>query len=150
MKPFVFKLQTALDLKAKEEDKKKEELQKATQLYRDAIDHLNSLKEKMLEVQAQVRRNQQNCVEFQMIKMLQDFILTLISRISDQEAFIETCRIAMEQVRSGLLAVMKDRKVLEKLKERHYQAYLKECQREEQKTIDEMATISYTRKISSL
>ncbi len=146
MKPFVFKLQTALDLKLKEEDLQKEELHKATRIYKQNLKQLRSLQGRLVEIQDLLRGKQVKKIEILEIKRCQDYIPVLHDRIKQQEEVTENSRRKMEQVRGKLLAVMKERKILEKLKARHYREYMREFRREEQKQIDEMATVRYVHK----
>jgi len=56
----------------------------------------------------------------------------------------------MEEVRGELVEIMKERKIMEKLRTRHYQEYMREFLREEQKQIDEMATTGFIHRDSAV
>lgn len=150
MKPFIFKLQVALNLKLKEEDAKKEELGKAQKIYNENLKKITLLRNRLNQIQEMVRKKQNAIIDVFEIRGLQDYIPVLMDTIRQQETTLEKSRQEMELVRSKLLEIMKDRKVLEKLKARHYQDYMMECLREEQKEIDEMATIGYIHKDSAV
>jgi flagellar protein FliJ len=65
-------------------------------------------------------------------------------KLKDKELFeIET---ELENKRQVLIQTMKDRKVLEKLKEKKYQSYLEITNKEEQYFLDELAQFSNSRK----
>lgn len=150
MKPFAFKLQTALDIKLKEEAMQKEELFKATQIYRQNVEFLNGLKLKLAEVYDIVRGIQTRTIDVVEMQNCNDYLPVLNRRIEQQRTFTENARQEMEQVRCKLIETMRDRKVLEKLKGKQYQEYIKECLREEQNRIDEMATIGFVRRDSAV
>jgi len=150
MKPFLFKLQTALDIKLKEEDIQKEKLYQATKVYKQNLRQLTGLKNRLVEIQDILRGKQVKNIDVLEIKNCQDYIPVLNERIKQQEEKTEDSRLEMERVRSKLLEIMKKRKILEKLKTRHYQEYMREFLREEQKQIDEMATIGYVHKDSAV
>ncbi|PKM47623.1 MAG: flagellar export protein FliJ [Firmicutes bacterium HGW-Firmicutes-8] len=150
MKPFLFKLQTALDIKLKEEDIQKEKLYQATKVYKQNLRMLTGLKNRLVEIQDILRGKQVKNIDVLEIKNCQDYIPVLNERIKQQEEKTEDSRLEMERVRSKLLEIMKKRKILEKLKTRHYQEYMREFLREEQKQIDEMATIGYVHKDSAV
>lgn len=150
MKPFLFKLQTALDIKLKEEDIQKEELYQATKVYKQNLRMLTGLKNRLVEIQDILRGKQVKNIDVLEIKNCQDYIPVLNERIKQQEEKTEDSRLEMEQVRSKLLEIMKKRKILEKLKNRHYDEYMREFLREEQKQIDEMATVGYVHKDSAV
>lgn len=150
MKPFVFKLQTSLDVKLNKEDRQKEMLREATKAYRKNLKVLTSLKRRLFEIQDILRGKQTEKIDIIDIKNCLDFIPVLNERIKQQELVTEEFRQVMEETRRILVEIMRDRKVLEKLKMRHYQEYMGECLREEQKQIDEMATIGYFHKDSAV
>jgi len=146
MKPFVFKLQTALEVKLTEEDIFKEQLSDATEVYKHNLGILLGLRKRLREIQGILRGNQSSELDIREIKNCQDFIPVLNDRIKAQETVTENSRQEMEGIRRQLVEIMKERKVLEKLRFRHYQEYVRESLREEQKQIDEMATVGHIRK----
>lgn len=150
MKPFVFKLQTSLDVKLKHEEMQKEKLNEATQVYRNNLERLHRLKERLMEIQDILRGKQKETLDIIDIKNYQDYIPVIDERIREQENITEVSRKEMEENRHRLVEIMRERKVLEKLKAKHYQEYMKEWLREEQKQIDEMATIRYMHKDSAV
>ena len=146
MKPFVFKLQTSLDVKLKREELQKEELARATKIYRENTDVLKSLGHRLIEIQEILRGKQQEQIDILDILNYQAYIPVLIERIKQQEIVTEESRQVMESERQKLVEIMRERKVLEKLRSKHYQEYVQECLREEQKEIDEMATVGFIHK----
>ena len=150
MKPFIFKLQTALDIKLKEEDRQKEELYAATEVYKRNLEVLEDLRYRRAEIQDILRGQQSGEMDICEIQQCQDFILVLNDRIKKQQETTEISRQEMERVRSRLIEIMRDRKVLEKLRAKQHQEYMCEYLRQEQKQIDEMAMIGYSRKDSAV
>lgn len=143
MKPFVFKLQMALDLKLKEEDDRKEKLHRQTELYQAECARLNELVARLNQVYALLRDKQSTTINVMEVKEIVDYVPVLRERISRQEETTEASRMEMEQARLRLLATVKERKAIEKLREKHYQRFLQECLRQEQKEIDEMASVGF-------
>lgn len=150
MKPFAFKLQTSLDVKLKREEIQKEELSKVTKIYRENADFLADLRNRLIDLQQILREKQTEHINVPDIMNYQDYIPVLIARIKQQEIITEEFHQAMERERQKLVGIMRERKVLEKLKTKHYQAYIQECLREEQKLIDEMATVGFMHKDSAV
>lgn len=146
MKPFVFKLQTSLDVKLKREELQKEELARATKIYRENTDVLKSMRHRLIDIQEILRGKQHKQIDVLDILNYQDYIPALIERIKQQETVTEESRQAMEDERQKLVEIMRERKVLEKLRAKHYHEYVQECLREEQKEIDEMATMGFIHK----
>ncbi len=150
MKPFVFKLQTSLNVKLKREEIQKEELARATKIYQENTDILSRLCDKLIEIQEVIRGKQNKQINILDILNYQDYIPVLIERIKQQEIIVEEFRQAMESERQKLVEIMRERKVLEKLRAKHYHEYVQECLREEQKQIDEMATVGFMQKDSAV
>jgi len=150
VKPFKFKLQTSLDVKLKREEIQKEELAGASKIYRENTDILTSLRIRLTNIQENLRRKQSELIDVLDIVNYQDYIPVLIERIKKQELITEQSRQAMENERQKLVQIMRERKVLENLRTKHYQAYVQECLREEQKQIDEMATVGFMHKDSAV
>lgn len=150
MKPFEFKLQTALNLKQKEEDRVKEELQRLTAMRREALDKLAVLGGELCQLEDRLRRHQDARVDVAEIKRCLAYLPVMRDKILRQEEIIRQIEADMDKTRQLLVEIMRRRKVLEKLKERHYAQYQLEVTREEQKIIDEMATNGYNRNDSAL
>lgn len=150
MKPFVFKLQSALNLKFREEDRLKERLHDANLVYRENLSLLAGLQSRLEEICNIIREEQSSRINIQEIRRCSEYIPVLNNRIAEQERVTEDSRIIMENIRSELLQVVRERKVMEKLKARHYKEYLNECLRQEQKEIDEMAMAGYMHKDSAV
>lgn len=150
MKPFEFKLQTALNLKQKAEDRIKEELQRLTVRYHEALAHLADLEEQLNRLEEQRRRYQETSVEVAEIRICLNYLTVMHDKILRQNEVIRLIAAEIDKTRQVLIEIMRQRKVLEKLKGRHYAQYQLELSREEQKIIDEMATNGYNRKDSAL
>lgn len=150
MKPFVFKLQTALNLKQKEEEQVKEELQRLTAKHRDALDVLAALEGQLGQLEDRLRQFQESTVDVEEIQRCLSYLPVMKDKILRQKEIIRQIEAEIDQTRQVLVEIMRRRKVLEKLKERHFAQYQLEANREEQKNIDEMATNGYNRKDTAL
>ncbi len=150
MKQFEFRLQTALDVKLREEELQKEELRESTSIYKHNLKILHALRTRLTEIQDILRGKQTKKMDILEIKNCQDYIPILDERIKQQEIVTERTRREMERIRVKLIEIMKERKILEKLKARHYQEYIREFLREEQKQIDEIAAVGFIHKDSAM
>ena len=68
-------------------------------------------------------------------------------QISFQETAIEAQKAAIEEIRAELTEKVKERKVVERLKEKDFLAYSKELQRKAQLESDEMAVMRFGREV---
>lgn len=149
MKPFLFRLQTALDMKIHLEDQVKSQLEHALQLYEGSVAQLKALESQLLLIQNEIRGLQAKPFNVDEIKKYNDFVPLLNERIERQNRDVEEKSVKVAEIRRALIEIMKDRKILEKIKARNYQAYLRQVLLEEQKQIDEMALQRFNRKGNS-
>ena len=146
MKPFTFKLQSALDLKLKQEEQQKEFMGKLQRSYQEQMELLNRFEERLLYLQNQLRKQQRNSIELDKIRSYEEYLPILHGKIEDQSAQVERILAEIHKAREVLVALMQERKVLEKLRLKKLQEYQKQVLLEEQKHIDEMATNSFLNK----
>lgn len=69
----------------------------------------------------------------------------LDQKIIQQKLIVEQKMNEMKKAEEALLSAHKDKKVMEKLKEKEYETYMETLQIEEQKQIDEFSTITFGR-----
>ena len=79
------------------------------------------------------------------LRQLQLYKQTLEDRIDYQNQVIHKKNEELEEMRLELIAAQKDRKIMEKLKERDYTKYQHEMLAFEQKELDEMAVLKFKR-----
>lgn len=66
-------------------------------------------------------------------------------RIIKQKLVVNKCISQVEEAKAKLIEAHKEKKVLEKLKEKNHQTYIKEEQKFEQNQLDELAVLHYGR-----
>lgn len=148
MKPFVFKLQTSLDIKEKQEDQQKMELQRINQLLNENLEILQGLELRHCNMQEEIRKchNSTGELDISEIKKYQDYIPFLKDKINNQVDIVHMIEIELEKAREVLIGLSREKKILENLKLKHYEEYKIEINRQEQKVIDEMATNIFIRR----
>ena len=143
MKKFKFRLEKL------EDSKRYLERQKALQLAEKV--RLLDLEEKKLgALLADKERIQEEMKARSIFKALEmihfwQFLAKLKRSVDEQKKSVRQAREAVEVARMELLKISQEKKVLEKLHEKNYQAYLREFNREDQKFVDEVATQSKAR-----
>lgn len=143
-------METALNLKVREEDIQKEELRKVTEVYNEQCAILAELKNRLREIYASLREFESGYLDINRKRNYTDYVPVMTDRIKEQEMLIETSRSMVEKVRDKLIRIISERKVMEKLKGRQYRKYLQECLKQEQKEIDEMAVARYIHQDSAV
>ncbi len=139
MKAFTFRLQTSLDVRCRQEDQQKQVLHQMIASYEASKEVLNSYLIRQEQLFVRIRQLQTGHLDVPELTSSQNYVLVVKNQIEQQLLIVEQYRQAVEEARAKLLEIVKARKILEKLKERHYTEYRLEVLREEQKLIDEMA-----------
>ncbi|MFQ3548312.1 MAG: flagellar export protein FliJ [Armatimonadota bacterium] len=145
MKKFKFRLQTLLDQrKAKEEQIQIEfgELKKKEALEKEKLEKLMLRLEETLLIIEKALNDGEDTAE---IQRMFEFANATREDIRIQDLILERIKIDVAKKREELVEAMKDRKVLDTLKEKQEEEYLKECMRLEQNELDEVASVRYAR-----
>ncbi|WP_276206987.1 flagellar export protein FliJ [Natranaerobius trueperi] len=142
MKKFHFSLDRVLRVKEINEDKKKDEFQRA-QKYKDQIEkQLNELKQSKESIIKELNDTQKNPVQIQYLKTYHNYLSSLDEQITNQSYKLQIAEKELKHVRQEWIDAKQEKRVLEKLKERHYQEFRKESLKQEQKVLDEMTVQS--------
>ncbi len=149
MKKFQFRLQVVLDIKEKLLEEKLLELSKVQRSLQEAIDKQKTLESYQIEINQALMRvfqsgNDLNVVEVQRYK---DFINKLIVDISSQKVVVQNISKLLEIKRKEVNEVLKEKKVLEKLKENQQKKYYQEFEQYERRELDDMSSSRYGRRV---
>lgn len=139
MKVFRFRLQTSLNVRYRQEDQQKMVLQEKIRHHEEGILELNRLMNRLEISYNRIRQLQTGNLDIRELEACNKFVLVVTTQVEEQKIVVEQRSKAVEEAREKLLEIVKARKILEKLKERHFEEYRQEALREEQKIIDEMA-----------
>lgn len=147
MKKFQFRLQVVLDIKEKLLEEKLIELSKVQRGLQEAIEKQRTLESYQLEINQALLKvfesgNDLNLVEVQRYK---DFINKLIVDISSQKVVVQNISRLLEVKRREVNEVLKEKKVLEKLKENQQKKYYQEFEQYERRELDDMSSSRYGR-----
>ncbi|MDN5293731.1 MAG: flagellar protein FliJ [Eubacteriales bacterium] len=146
MKPFAFRLQVLLDLKKKQEEQQKEILGKMEREYQRQKELLKELEEEKSSLYRMMLKERGERLELTRLQAYAGYVPWLEKRIKEQSFKVACLAEELEKSREVLKELMRERKVLERMRWRRYQEYLYQVQREEQKGIDEIATRLYVSK----
>lgn len=143
---FKFTLEPVLALKEKIEDSKKRELGVAT-MHQERIHQEKQFLEKKKEealIEAQMKENQ--FVDLSAVKAFNHYHQFISKTIQDKDKQLEEAKIKVEEKRHELLEAVKERKILDNLKEIHKEAFVEEEKRDEQRIMDDIVTYRFGRK----
>lgn len=147
MKKFQFRLQVVLDIKEKLLEQKLLELSKVQRGLQDAMHKQKTLEGYQMEINEALMNvfqsgNDLDLVEVQRYK---DFINKLIVDISNQKVVVQNISKLLDIKRKEVNEVLKEKKVLEKLKENQQKKFYQEFEMYERRELDDMASSRYAR-----
>lgn len=144
MKQFEFRLQKVMETtKAREELQKREltlaigDLTRNEALLVTMIDHLEE------EVAQFAGRKVKGSIRVSSLAQYASYTDNLLSEINRQRREIEKLARVVEEHREKLLEITKDKKILERLKEKRFEEYRRKLRQVEQKFMDEISSRNF-------
>lgn len=147
MKKFQFRLQVVLDIKEKLLEQKLLELSKVQRSLQEAIQKQRTLEGYQLEINEALMNVFQSGNDLDLIEVqrYKDFINKLIVDISNQKVVIQNINKVLELKRKEVNEVLKEKKVLEKLKENQQKKYYQAYDYYQSRELDDIASARYAR-----
>lgn len=145
MKKFRFKLQTVLDQRQAKEDQVLAELGELRQEETRELARLAELRQRLEDALTSIEQALQRNASAEEISHCQDYAEVTVEDIKLQELTLEGVRNRVEAKRVELVEAIKERKVLETLRDKQEREYIATHEREEQNMLDEMASVRYAR-----
>jgi len=143
MAKFVFKLQPVLNIKLQKEESLKNELGKAIQKlefeknrFIEIEEAMNNMAEKFNEKAKKIRIRK--LIEYK------EYLVVLDAKKKIQKENVNKAAIYVDKVREELLNAVKERKILERLKEKKFDEFLLEEKKLEQKINDEIVSYNHS------
>ncbi len=147
MAKFTFRLESVLRIKMQREESVKNELGKAIQRLEAEKRKLAKLENALEEIVEEFNRKVKKTTVGKLIEF-NEYLSLLDSRIKQQKENVNCAAANVDKVREELLQAVKERKILEKLKEKKHDEYLIEQKKLEQKANDEV--VSFKHKVGSV
>lgn len=146
MKKFRFKLEPVLRHRSHIEQVKKKELADVNRELLDAQKKLSSFEKEFRNTQVSIEREESiKTLNMENILMFEAYLIHLKRMIELQHILIEQIELKLQKKRLEYVEALKAKKVIEKLREKKYVAYMQEMDKLEQKQIDDMAVTKYVR-----
>lgn len=143
MKKFKFRLQTLLDQRQATEDRLLAELGEIRREEAAELAFLEELHARLRDAWEALATMQRSDAEA--LGRSDEYAKTLRDDIKVQELTIQAVRTRVEAKRVEVVEAMKQRKVIEALRDKQEQAYIAAHMRAEQSALDEMASLRYAR-----
>lgn len=146
MKKFRFKLQKLLDIRIKKEDMIKQQFAQALQKFEQEKLHLASSRETLgLEQQQQKQRRLSGIQNSLQEAQFQGYLNLLRNNVTRAGIQMSMAQNVVDKKREELIVAQKDRKIIEELKTKQFDEYRLMVDKEENKVIDEIATMGAAR-----
>ena len=145
MAKFIFKLQSLLNVKIQMEDNLKNELGKAMKKLEKERERLRHIENERNECINQFCGESRKGVMVGKLKEYGSFIAFLKEKAELQKENINYAQNVVDKYREQLIKVVQEKEMLEKLRDKKHQEYLKEQLREEQKINDEITSYKYNK-----
>jgi flagellar FliJ protein len=145
MSRFNFRLQKYLDLKKQEEDIQRLILFNAQTAYdaeKRVLEQIDRKIEALLEYNTTLRQKRLN---IDLLLFAESYHLVLSQQKETQAASVEDALGRVTAERDRYLDLQRDRKLLERLREKLWQQFYQDSLREEQKALDEIGTLGFSR-----
>ena len=146
MKKFEFRLQTVLEHREMLESLREQEFSAAQGRFAIARDRLDTLNTHYQEtVSARPGSGRGEKFDAQGIQSRERYIEAIQAQIAEQEQQVEIARIIAEEMRLQMVKARQAREVVSQLRDKDYEEYMAETQKQAQNRMDEIATTQYVR-----
>ncbi|MBO7096419.1 MAG: flagellar export protein FliJ [Lachnospiraceae bacterium] len=148
MARFRYKMQNILSIKEKMETQAKQafaDAKRKLDLEQEALDRLFLKKEDVERHAVEVLQGDLDLHEIEDSQMAR---IIIDQRIEEQKHRVNRATLELETTRALLEEAVKERKTHEKLKEKQFDEFVREENRTESKTIDELTTYTYGQKVT--
>ena len=143
MARFHYSLQSILSIKEKMETQAKQEFSSAKNALDREEEKLEGLRKRKRFYEEQASKLLSGKLDVREIEENQTAILRMDSFVEEQSIRVKKARKVLEDARERLTEVMKERKTHESLKEKAFENFLREENRQESKEIDELTSYTY-------
>ncbi|MBU0700796.1 flagellar export protein FliJ [bacterium] len=146
MARFDFKFQHILNIKKHKENLLQEELSQLKRSFQHEESVLWEIEDKTNECLFKIKELQAGIISIQKIMDYHNFLSGLNKDIAAQKNRLKHISTEIDDAISKLIHASQERKIFEKLRERKWDEFRLEVNKEEQEFMDEIASISYERK----
>lgn len=146
MARFRYSLQSILDIKLKMETQAKQEFSAAKNALDEENEKLERLFQRKAEYEAEAKRLLNGILDVREIDENKNALLRMEELIALQQSQVALAERRMDAAREALTEVMKERKTHETLREKAFEEFLQEENRQESKTVDELTSYTYGQK----
>ncbi len=142
---YRFNLQVLLDYRKRVEEGIQIELSHVQRKLEEEKQLLISYREEKNFYEEELARREEREIDVEEGILYRDYLKGMRAKIKKQEEIVTRMRVELDKKREELLAVTKNRKILEKVKEKDWEKFARELARREGMFIDEVGIRGYLR-----
>lgn len=146
MARFRYSLQSILDIKMKMETQAKQEFSAAKAVLDEETEKLERLLQRKTDYENEAKRLLNGTLNVREIEDNKNALLRMDELIVLQRKQVAVAERRMDAAREALTEVMKERKTHETLREKAFEEFLQDENRQESKTVDELTSYTYGQK----
>lgn len=144
LRRFKFRLQSVLNLKEKKLEDERMALAQILRVLEDQKDTLLSLNDKKEQIEKSFdNANKEAALDIQNVVNTRNYLEKISNEIKTQFEIIKKTQIEFDEQTQKVNEAYKELKVLEKLKEKQYEEFLKEFRQNETKELDDIVISRY-------
>lgn len=141
---FQFRLQTVLEYKQKREEEEQRELGRLLEILGREQSRLEGLKHLQQARQEELaEKSAAGRLDVGELQRYHEYEKRIEKEIAAQAIRVQQAEMDVEEQRQRLLEAAKEKKIYEKLKEKHHDVYIAETEAEERKLLDDLATSKF-------
>lgn len=146
MSKFKFRMEQILNIKKQLENSIKNELANALRIIEKEKEELKNLQNQQKEYIKGIKESMLNGTNVQRLREFNVFIASLETRINNQKKVVNDVEIVADKIREKLVQIVKEKKILELLKDKRLQEYKLSEQRKNELTLGEVASYKYIKR----
>jgi len=136
---YTFSMEKVLDWRSDTEEEKKKQLGQVQQNKQQQ----ETLLQRLISENIKIKNDSLTTLRIDVLRRQNLYKDMIDEKIIHQKNIVHKAEKDVEVARVELMEAHKDRKVMEKLKEKEYTFTMEQAKQEEQKQLDEMATLSF-------
>ncbi len=141
MKPFVFPLAALHKIRRQNEESHQQRLAEATARYQQALAELEELQRRLTQLQTEYEGKKRSGALISLLIVFEAYQRELQFSLAQKAMAVEALREERLAALKLLEEALKARKIVDKLKEKELEVYQETVLQEEQKALDELASV---------
>jgi flagellar protein FliJ len=146
LKKFSFKLEPVLNVRKSKEEELQRKLSKILDRLQEAVEEMARTLGHRHTIANQLEEFKKKPIGIEDLLTYQNYLENLDKRLTEQECRIHEIEQEVEEMRELLMQACKDKKIIEKIKERQKACYNLEALKQEINFLDEIGVIRNARK----